>query len=76
MATEVMLNENIDPLEKQFGFIGLGIMGSRIVKNILSSGHNVLVWNRTITKVIIMFIHKRNKTIILNFLVQKLIYFK
>jgi len=59
MASEVLFNTNIDPLEKQFGFIGLGIMGSRIVKNMLISGHKVLVWNRTITKVIIMCIHKK-----------------
>ncbi|GFS56093.1 putative oxidoreductase GLYR1 homolog [Trichonephila clavipes] len=39
------------PLKKQtsnkFGFIGLGMMGQRIVKNLLHSGHDVSVWNRT-----------------------------
>lgn len=30
-----------------FGFIGLGIMGSNILNNILESGHECVVWNRT-----------------------------
>lgn len=68
MASEGLFDTNI---EKQFGFIGLGIMGCRIVKNMLISGRKILVWNRTITKVIIMFTHKINKTIILNLLVKK-----
>src|SRR5690348_12822998 len=29
------------------GFIGLGKMGSRIVKKLLSGGHEVVVWNRS-----------------------------
>jgi 3-hydroxyisobutyrate dehydrogenase-like beta-hydroxyacid dehydrogenase len=29
------------------GFIGLGIIGSGIVKNLLKAGHEVTVWNRT-----------------------------
>ena len=29
----------------------LGIMGSGMVKNLLNSGHNVTVWNRTTEKV-------------------------
>jgi len=71
MASEGLLNTNIDHLEKQFGFIGLDVMGIRIVKNMIISGHKILVWNRTIKKVIIMFICKRNKTIISNLLVTK-----
>ncbi|GFW19591.1 putative oxidoreductase GLYR1 homolog [Trichonephila clavipes] len=31
----------------KIGFIGLGVMGQRIVKNLLKSGHNVFIWNRT-----------------------------
>lgn len=34
----------------RFGFIGLGLMGQRIVKNFLNSGHQVTIWNRTPTK--------------------------
>ena len=34
----------------KFGFIGLGLMGQRIVKNLLNSGHSVTIWNRTPTK--------------------------
>lgn len=31
----------------QLGFIGLGKMGSRMVKKLLDDGHNVIVWNRS-----------------------------
>ncbi|EAT41533.1 AAEL006837-PA, partial [Aedes aegypti] len=31
-------------------FLGLGIMGCGMVKNLLNSGHSVVVWNRTATK--------------------------
>ncbi|GFQ74407.1 putative oxidoreductase GLYR1 homolog [Trichonephila clavata] len=31
----------------KIGFLGLGMMGKRIVKNLLEAGHNVSVWNRT-----------------------------
>lgn len=34
----------------KFGFIGLGLMGQRIVKNLINSGHQVTIWNRTPTK--------------------------
>jgi 3-hydroxyisobutyrate dehydrogenase len=34
----------------KFGFLGLGIMGQGIVKNLLNSGHSVNVWNRTPAK--------------------------
>lgn len=29
-----------------YGFLGVGVMGSGIVKNLLSSGHEVVIWNR------------------------------
>ena len=32
------------------GFIGLGLMGSRIVKRLLSAGHQVSGYNRTRAK--------------------------
>lgn len=31
----------------QVGFLGLGKMGSRMVKKLLEDGHEVIVWNRT-----------------------------
>jgi len=34
----------------KFGFIGLGLMGQRIVKNLINSGHQVTIWNRTPAK--------------------------
>lgn len=49
MATksETLKQKNITPSALSFGFLGLGIMGSGIVKNLIDSGHNVAVWNRT-----------------------------
>ncbi|GFY71234.1 putative oxidoreductase GLYR1 [Trichonephila inaurata madagascariensis] len=37
----------IEPTSKKIGFMGLGAMGKGIVKNLLKTGHNVSVWNRT-----------------------------
>ena len=34
----------------RIGFIGLGIMGSGMVKNLVKAGHQVTVWNRSSTK--------------------------
>lgn len=34
----------------KIGFIGLGIMGSRMVKNLAASGYKVFIYNRTIEK--------------------------
>lgn len=42
--------KNINPSALKFGFLGLGIMGSGIVKNLINSGHKVVVWNRTSNK--------------------------
>ena len=35
----------------RIGFLGLGLMGSGIVSNLLKMGHTVTVWNRTAEKV-------------------------
>lgn len=45
--TETLKSKNIKASNKKFGFIGLGIMGSGIVKNLINSGHDVSVYNRT-----------------------------
>uniref|UniRef100_A0A0K8TN33 Cytokine-like nuclear factor N-PAC n=1 Tax=Tabanus bromius TaxID=304241 RepID=A0A0K8TN33_TABBR len=42
--------KNINPSGLKFGFLGLGIMGCGIVKNLINSGHKVVVWNRTFSK--------------------------
>lgn len=46
-VTQTLKEKNILPSDLKFGFLGLGIMGSGIVKNLLNSGHSVIVWNRT-----------------------------
>lgn len=60
-----LLNKKISPSGLKFGFIGLGNMGSGIVKNLLNSGHTVIVWNRTPEKVITYFIQEYVKEIII-----------
>lgn len=46
-TSTAMKEKNIKPTSKKIGFIGLGMMGQRIVKNLLNSGHDVSIWNRT-----------------------------
>lgn len=50
-VSETLLEKNIKASQMKFGFLGLGIMGSGIVKNLLNSGHKVVIWNRTAAKV-------------------------
>ncbi|XP_050441153.1 cytokine-like nuclear factor N-PAC [Adelges cooleyi] len=45
-----LMNKNILPSDLKFGFIGIGTMGAGIVKNLLNSGHKVVIWNRTTEK--------------------------
>lgn len=49
--SQTLKDKNILPSNLKFGFLGLGIMGSGIVKNLINSGHSVIVWNRTHEKV-------------------------
>ena len=49
-TSQTLKDKAIEPSTLQFGFLGLGIMGSGIVKNLLNSGHKVTVWNRTAEK--------------------------
>lgn len=51
--SKTLKEKNILPSNLKFGFLGLGIMGSGIVKNLINSGHSVIVWNRTQEKVCI-----------------------
>ena len=46
-SSQTLKDKAIEPSSLNFGFLGLGIMGSGIVKNLLNSGHKVTVWNRT-----------------------------
>ena len=55
-VTQTLKEKNIQPSSLKFGFLGLGIMGSGIVKNLLNSGHKVIVWNRTSEKVLVIVI--------------------
>lgn len=39
--------KSIRPSILRFGFIGLGFLGQRLLKNLLSSGHQVTIYNRS-----------------------------
>ncbi|KAM9304760.1 cytokine-like nuclear factor N-PAC [Gastrophryne carolinensis] len=49
-ADSTAINGNITPTDKKIGFLGLGLMGSGIVSNLVKMGHTVTVWNRTAEK--------------------------
>lgn len=49
-SSKVLAEKDIQPSKLKFGFLGLGIMGTGCVKNLLNSGHSVTVWNRTLEK--------------------------
>lgn len=54
---DFILIHNVDFLHSgsslcRIGFLGLGLMGSGIVSNLLKMGHVVTVWNRTAEKVL------------------------
>ncbi|XP_053299928.1 cytokine-like nuclear factor N-PAC isoform X4 [Pleuronectes platessa] len=49
-ADSTAINGSITPTDKRIGFLGLGLMGSGIVSNLLKMGHLVTVWNRTAEK--------------------------
>ncbi|CAG0913523.1 unnamed protein product [Notodromas monacha] len=44
--SESLRNKHIRASDLKFGFIGIGMMGSGILKNLLNSGHNVTIWSR------------------------------
>lgn len=46
----ILAGKNVSPTNKVIGFLGLGIMGRAMVKNLIHSGHKVVVWNRTRAK--------------------------
>ncbi|XP_017042862.1 putative oxidoreductase GLYR1 homolog isoform X2 [Drosophila ficusphila] len=48
--SNTLADRDIVPSEQTFGFLGLGMMGSTIVKDLIYTGHKVVVWNRTIDK--------------------------
>ena len=37
-------------LKTKIGFIGLGLMGNPMSKNLIKAGHEVTVWNRTASR--------------------------
>ncbi|XP_037779467.1 putative oxidoreductase GLYR1 homolog [Penaeus monodon] len=49
-VSQTLKDKKIEPSGLKFGFLGLGIIGSGIVKNLLNSGHSVMVWNRSSEK--------------------------
>ena len=50
-TSESIWSKRVVATSLKIGFLGLGTMGSAIVSNLLKSGHDVTVWNRTVAKV-------------------------
>lgn len=50
VGTASAKSKSIRASSLKFGFIGLGLMGQRLLKNLLNSGHAVTIWNRTPSK--------------------------
>lgn len=48
--SEAQLTKTIIPSTLNFGFLGLGIMGAGIVRNLLKYGHKVVVWNKSLMR--------------------------
>ncbi|KRG03166.1 putative oxidoreductase GLYR1 homolog isoform X1 [Drosophila mojavensis] len=48
--SNTLADRDIVPSDQTFGFLGLGMMGSTIVKDLIYTKHKVVVWNRTIDK--------------------------
>jgi len=52
-TSESIWSKRVVATSLKIGFLGLGTMGSAIVSNLLKSGHEVTVWNRTVAKVMV-----------------------
>lgn len=44
IVSDLLKSKDIEPSTARFGFLGLGIMGMGIVKNLINSGHTVNLW--------------------------------
>jgi len=55
-TSETIWSKRVVATSLKIGFLGLGTMGSAIVSNLLKSGHDVTVWNRTVSKVMIIIL--------------------
>jgi len=51
-TSESVWSKRVVATSLKIGFLGLGTMGSAMVNNLLKSGHDVIVWNRTMAKVL------------------------
>ena len=57
LTDTTFVSKNIIATPLKIGFLGLGLMGSGMVDNLLRSGHEVTVWNRTTSKVLHVFFY-------------------
>jgi 3-hydroxyisobutyrate dehydrogenase len=51
-SSKILLDKDIQPSNLSFGFLGLGIMGSGIVKNLINSGKKLQLVVRFIVLII------------------------
>jgi 3-hydroxyisobutyrate dehydrogenase len=50
MGSVFGVTQREDTLTEKIGFVGLGIMGSGMARNLIEKGHAVTVWNRTASR--------------------------
>lgn len=50
-TSESVWSKRVVATSLKIGFLGIGTMGCAIVSNLLKSGHEVTIWNRTVAKV-------------------------
>lgn len=55
-VSEILKSKKIQPSSLRFGFLGLGIMASGIVKNLINFEHRVNLWCETPSKVSTFFV--------------------
>lgn len=55
-VSELLKSKKVQPSSLRFGFLGLGIMASGIVKNLINFEHRVNLWCETPSKVSTFFV--------------------
>lgn len=51
LSSIIKKTKDVRPSSLKFGFIGLGMMGQRLVKHLLNTDHQVTIWNRDRNKI-------------------------
>ena len=49
-SQNTVMNQPVTPGKSRIGFLGLGIMGTPMIRNLLKAGFEVTIWNRTLNE--------------------------